>query len=101
MGADSSCAALECDIILWLKALFPRKPNAVNLVRFFPHLDIVIFTSIASDFVDRGLIESSAISIRNGKLHLDFNGVVLTAKGYTYAQELALNGLKAGRTAKP
>lgn len=51
MGADSSCAALECDIILWLKALFPRKPNAVNLVRFFPRLDIVIFTSIASDFV--------------------------------------------------
>ncbi|MFK3912856.1 hypothetical protein I6L58_18555 [Enterobacter cancerogenus] len=89
MSKYLSVATFECEIIFWLRALFPCPPDAKDFVRFFPDVSISELIKCIADLIDRQLVSKAALRYEDGDAYLSFQGLVLTADGCTYAQQLA------------
>lgn len=89
MSRYLSAATFECEIIFWLRALFPSPPDARDFVRFFPDVSIPELIKCLAGLIDRELVSGAALRYEDGDAYLSFQGLVLTADGCTYAQKLA------------
>ncbi|EQA1624996.1 hypothetical protein V5K00_RS23295 [Enterobacter asburiae] len=89
MSKSLSAATFECEIIFWLRALFPGHPDAKDFVRFFPDVSIPELIKCLAGLTDRQLVSGAALRYEDGDAYLSFQGLVLTAEGCTYAQQLA------------
>ena len=89
MSRYLSAATFECEIIFWLRALFPNPPDARDFVRFFPDVSIPELIKCLAGLIDRELVSGAALRYEDGDAYLSFQGLVLTADGCTYAQQLA------------
>jgi hypothetical protein len=89
MSKYLSATTFECEIIFWLRALFPSPPDAQDFIRFFPDVSIPELIKCLSGLIDRQLVSGAALKYEDGDAYLSFHGLVLTADGCTYAQQLA------------
>lgn len=78
MSKYLSAATFECEIIFWLRALFPSPPDAKDFVRFFPDVSIPELIKCIADLIDRQLVSKAALRYEDGDAYLSFQGLVLT-----------------------
>jgi hypothetical protein len=63
--------------------------GCTGLYSFFPDVSIPELIKCLLGLIDRQLVSGAALKYEDGDAYLSFQGLVLTADGCTYAQQLA------------